>query len=300
MSDFELTTTDVARLLDVHPSTTKRWCDEGALASHRTQGGHRRIRLQDVLELAASRSIPTSLRPFGASAPEAWSAVRHAERRNFKAFVSVALDHFLPNHPHALGALVELVLTHPQADPPAVLDHGIAALMTEVGKRWSDGRLIVADERFVTESVTEAILRATPSARTALPPSRSAAVASPELGKHHMGALCVLHELRRWGWDVFYLGAGVPVLDVADMQRRRGCALVCLSFSRPARGSDVRRAVQTLATSFDPASPYALAVGGEPTMDAPLAAAPNPFTRLGQFEGVTDFSAWLNGSSAPS
>jgi len=39
---------EAAELLGVHPSTLRSWADQGRLAVHRTQGGHRRFRRADV------------------------------------------------------------------------------------------------------------------------------------------------------------------------------------------------------------------------------------------------------------
>ena len=56
-----LTSSKVADLLGVHPSTVKRWCDDGTLESRRTGGGHRRIRLNDALDTARVQGITTFL-----------------------------------------------------------------------------------------------------------------------------------------------------------------------------------------------------------------------------------------------
>lgn len=39
---------DVAKMLGVHPSTVRSWADQGRLPVHRTHGGHRRFRREDV------------------------------------------------------------------------------------------------------------------------------------------------------------------------------------------------------------------------------------------------------------
>lgn len=39
---------DAAELLGVHPSTVRSWANQGKLDVHRTQGGHRRFRREDV------------------------------------------------------------------------------------------------------------------------------------------------------------------------------------------------------------------------------------------------------------
>ncbi len=39
---------DAAKILGVHPSTVRSWADHGMLPVHRTNGGHRRFRREDV------------------------------------------------------------------------------------------------------------------------------------------------------------------------------------------------------------------------------------------------------------
>ena len=43
-----LTLKDAADILGVHPSTVRNWADGGKLPVHRTRGGHRRFRREDV------------------------------------------------------------------------------------------------------------------------------------------------------------------------------------------------------------------------------------------------------------
>lgn len=47
--DEWLSLSDTARLLGVHPSTVRLWSDKGVLPTHRTSGGHRRYRRNEVL-----------------------------------------------------------------------------------------------------------------------------------------------------------------------------------------------------------------------------------------------------------
>jgi excisionase family DNA binding protein len=49
MDDEWLSLSDAARLLGVHPSTVRLWSDKGVLPTHRTSGGHRRYRRDEVL-----------------------------------------------------------------------------------------------------------------------------------------------------------------------------------------------------------------------------------------------------------
>jgi excisionase family DNA binding protein len=49
MTDEWLSLSDAAKLLGVHPSTVRLWSDKGVLPTHRTSGGHRRYRREEML-----------------------------------------------------------------------------------------------------------------------------------------------------------------------------------------------------------------------------------------------------------
>ena len=49
MADEWLSLSEAAKLLGVHPSTVRLWSDKGVLPTHRTSGGHRRYRRDEVM-----------------------------------------------------------------------------------------------------------------------------------------------------------------------------------------------------------------------------------------------------------
>ena len=49
MTDEWLSLSDAAKLLGVHTSTIRLWSDKGVLPTHRTSGGHRRYRREEML-----------------------------------------------------------------------------------------------------------------------------------------------------------------------------------------------------------------------------------------------------------
>lgn len=61
-----LTSAEVATLLNVDPTSVINWSKKGYLQYYRTPGGHRRIRVGDVLSFLHARQmpVPEALRPF--------------------------------------------------------------------------------------------------------------------------------------------------------------------------------------------------------------------------------------------
>lgn len=66
-SDNLLTSSEVGHLLQVNPSSVKKWVDDGLLVAFRTPGGHRRIRATDLVEFLVRHKmpIPTELSDAG-------------------------------------------------------------------------------------------------------------------------------------------------------------------------------------------------------------------------------------------
>lgn len=64
------TTFQVAKFLGVSPPTVVNWVNSGLLAAHRTPGGHRRLRSEDVVTFARAYNypVPAQLAEGGAGA----------------------------------------------------------------------------------------------------------------------------------------------------------------------------------------------------------------------------------------
>jgi len=56
--DQLLTSTEVGNLLQVNPSSVKKWVNEGHIVAFRTPGGHRRIRAADLVHFLDQHKIP--------------------------------------------------------------------------------------------------------------------------------------------------------------------------------------------------------------------------------------------------
>ena len=59
MTNEWLNLSEAAEILGVHPSTVRLWADQGRLPVHRTQGGHRRFKRQEVELWTQSQRLET-------------------------------------------------------------------------------------------------------------------------------------------------------------------------------------------------------------------------------------------------
>jgi excisionase family DNA binding protein len=57
-ADHLLTSHEVGALLQVNPSSVKKWVNDGRITAHRTPGGHRRIRVADLVDFLHRHAIP--------------------------------------------------------------------------------------------------------------------------------------------------------------------------------------------------------------------------------------------------
>ena len=268
--DLLLTTSEVAGLLSVHPSTVKRWTAEGRLASRKTEGGHRRMHLNDALSTARERGISTFLDPFHPWEANVWLAVNQASRRqDFRRVRSLSLSWLSQGETDLMGRLLFEVGRHPEISFNRFLDDGVRGLMAQVGEEWMGGRLQVGEEHMATQMVMEALLRLRPGwdrrwlpGNGAAEPPPTAVVGAMEGDHHELGAQSVRILLERDGWRVYYLGADVPVEEFAAIQVAQVASLVCISLSPRNTLPDLQRAVRVLGEFYRPRHPYALALGG--------------------------------------
>lgn len=303
--ELTLTSSETADLLAVHPSTVKRWCNEGELPSEKTTGGHRRIHLDDVVTFARKREIPNVLAPFHPYEPHVWTALQEVRQEgSFKRLHALAMGWVARGQFRRLTALYDALARDSSVSLCQFCDQGVRGLMVRVGEAWAEGRLRVAEEHMVSQAMAEVLLklraeggRPSPSRGGGAAPV--AVVGTMEGNQHHLGSLCVRLLLERLGWDVFYLGPDVPLEDFAVIQRGRGASLVCVSLPPQAQPGDVVRAVRVLSGFHDPTLPFALALGGDLPRDMDEEMLAGPFTRVGVFDSCASLREALESDFAP-
>ncbi len=274
-SRVELTSTEAATLLDVHPSTVKRWCNDGELPFEQTPGGHRRIRVDQAVGFARNRGIRTVLSPFHPFEAHVWTALRDVEGGSYATLHALALQWARRGDFDRLEELYLALGRGGVLSFPDFCDLAVRGLMAAVGEEWQTGRLRVGDEHMVSQAVTAALMglrrewldaRGTGTRREgngASPGAQPVAVVGTIEGNHHqLGALCVRLLLERAGWKVFYPGADVPPEDFGVIQMSREATLVCISLPPAGTIGDVSRTLEILAEFYDRARPYSVVFGG--------------------------------------
>ncbi len=296
-----LTSSETAELLSVHPSTVKRWCNDGQLAFATTAGGHRRIRLDDAVAFSKRQGIRTVLTPFAPFEPHAWSALSAARQDgSFRPLHTLALGWALRGDVRRVEQLYTALGRSEDIGFCSFCDEAIRGLMDRVGQAWVDGRLRVGDEHVISQMMIDVLLRLRQERLDdAYDPyangtARVAVVGTLEGNQHHLGALCVRLLLERLGWRVHYLGPDVPADDFGMIQKGRGADIVCISLGPGHSVGDVGRTVTLLGSLYDRSRPYRLVFGGDPTGTPRAGYLEGPFQSVDIFDSCAELQARIH------
>ena len=219
MSSTNLTTKEVARLLQVSEATVKRWADDGLLHSSKTAGGHRRFSTQSIASLRREKGIGT--------APALPRSTKKGRTPNLGSSVRLT-ELLLEGREKEVAALLIHAYMEGQS-LVALFDTTITEAMHEVGELWFRGTITVADEHLASRVVL-----------SALQALRSVVVPAGSTG---MKAICCgiegdLHELpvhlaeiilETEGLDTKNLGPNTPLFSLREMVTRQRPQLVCIS-----------------------------------------------------------------------
>jgi methanogenic corrinoid protein MtbC1 len=259
----------VAAMHDDYPDVTHsslRFLErEGLITATRTAGGHRLFAPADVERI---RQIKT------------WQAQRLTLDEIRQRLVE--LDR-LP----APGALVESFLRQALGGDLAAAYQTIIAAddvgmpltrlfgevlqpaLTELGRRWEHGELLVAQEKEVSELARDLIADlALRHARTSADgPALVAACVEGE--RHELGLRMVCGLFRAEGWAAHYLGADVAprfVLEAAQLHRP---AVILLSAKLASNLPAVKDTIDVLTAGLSPEHLPPIVVGGQIAVERP-------------------------------
>ena len=219
-----LTPKEAGDALGLSESTIKRWCDRQELSTVRTPGGHRRIPLSAILELAR-RDHYELVRPEVVGLPARLSAPQDL------ASASTALVEHLKRGDVGELRRIAFALHLAGVSAEELADRLLAPAMRELGTSWQHGTAEVYQERRAVELVS----RLVHELRIALPePAPEAPLAiggtlAPD--NYQLASAMVEWVLRAQGFRTQQLGAANPGATLAAALRDLRPRLFWLSAS---------------------------------------------------------------------
>lgn len=190
-------------------------------------------------ELEALGALPAAVTPAAEVGPAGAPVVARALAA-LQRFDAPALDRVLGDALLALGSR-------------ALIAQVVEPLLGEVGERWSDGRLSVADEHLlsgVLRGLLAGLLRG--RAGSAGP---TVLLATPAGERHELGLLLAGLVVADAGVGLCYLGPDLPAADIATAAQRAGVAVVGLGLvngaNARAAAAEVRRIERALPAATE-------------------------------------------------
>ena len=218
-----LNTTQAARALGLSVSTVKRWVDDGVLPAHKTAGGHRKLLVADVLELARRGELPhadlSHLAAPGRKAPtlehlagELYTALRAGDAVQTRALLHGAFRRGVPIEDLA--------------------DRAIAPAMERIGQDWEKERIDVLEEHRASEQCAAALYELKAVLEERAVRNRPRAVGGAVEADHSvLPTLLAQMVLLDAGWEAVNLGPHTPLASLARAIGELRPQLVWLSVS---------------------------------------------------------------------
>jgi excisionase family DNA binding protein len=289
-----LTTNDVAMAIGASDSSLRRWTNSGAIRTHRTVGGHRRIPLSEAIRFIRETGA-TVVRPellgfpdADASSTQAAAATPAADAVE-EALYKALLD---GDAPAATGQILGLYLGG--SSPAAMFDGPVGRAVQRIGELWKHGsRGILVEHR-----ATDICIRAVSQLRQVLPPPPAIAPAAvggaPGGDPYLLPSLMAATVFADAGYRETNFGADTPLPVLAEAAREHQASIVWLAVSSIAAGceADLRREFAQLLRALR-RQRVTLIVGGRRAADVVGRTASPDVHVLGS---MSELSAYLRGA----
>jgi MerR family transcriptional regulator, light-induced transcriptional regulator len=139
--------------------------------------------------------------------------------------------------------------------------HVIQPALYEVGRKWQQNEVTVAQEHLATATAMTLMAQAFTYADIKPPIGSKVVCACVEGNQHSVGLRIVADGFELSGWDVKYLGPNVPTTALIDEVQQGLPDLVCLSVSMPDHLPTVKQVISKLRESLGDKVP-AIMLGG--------------------------------------
>jgi MerR family transcriptional regulator, light-induced transcriptional regulator len=276
-----VSTAEVARALGVSVSTVKRWVDDRVLPAHKTAGGHRRLLVADVLELARRGDLPQadlaklSRRPSGDRHRDA-AKIADELHRSLVAGNAVEVRSLILGG-YDRGMSIE-----------DLADRIIAPAMERLGQDWERGRIDVMEEHRGSQLCAGALfeLKAILEERAGRHRPRAVGGAA-EQDQSLLPSLLAQMVLLDAGWEAVNLGPSTPFRSFAQAIRDLRPQILCLSVCHLVAEEEFIRGVRELYKHAERAG-VPLAVGGRALVEGVRSKI--PYTTHG--DGLSHLAAF--------
>ncbi|MCS6988756.1 MAG: B12-binding domain-containing protein [Chloroherpetonaceae bacterium] len=264
MSSQFFSTRELSELCAVGETTVKRWANMGLIKYHKTIGGHRKFKLDDVLDFINKNHIrvaPELLERLQAQKRAAEALDLNTEillvRGDVEALSEKLAEYLLGFKKSEAEALLSKAIERIPSFA-VIFDQMIAPAMHRVGHLWCEKKLSITDEHIITNMVVEAILRAKIRYETSHQEARAQGVSAltmlygnldgaapkgerknpsaivctcPESELHEVALLGVSLVCESLGFQVRYVGAAVPFKDLESAIEEHQPEIVCMSIT---------------------------------------------------------------------
>lgn len=264
MTSQFFSTRELSELCAVGETTVKRWANMGLIKYHKTIGGHRKFKLDDVLDFISKNHIrvaPEQLERLQAQKRAAEAIDLNTEillvRGDVEALSEKLAEFLLEFKKHEVEALLSKAIERIPSFA-VIFDQMIAPAMHRVGRLWCEKQISITDEHIITNMVVEAILRAKIRYETSHQEARAQGVSAlsllygaaksearngedkkptaivctcPESELHEVALLGVSLVCESLGFQVRYVGAAVPFKDLESAIIEHQPEIVCMSIT---------------------------------------------------------------------
>lgn len=206
MNQELLTSTEIARLLGVGPTTVKRWADAGVIRCIKTPGQHRRFPRSEVDRLLQRADGPAALDRVAE-----WVQL-------LKGDASV----------HALHG--ELLADRTRLGSWWRVGELLGAVVDEIGRGWAEGAISILEEHLASARLSRALARVSEELPVA-GGARRCLLVSAQGDEHTLGLSLVELVVRELGLAARWAGARTPLSEIVDVVGRGELDLVLVSAS---------------------------------------------------------------------
>lgn len=237
----------VSRLTGLTPDVIRAWERRyGAITPDRTAGNARRYSSHEIRRLELLREAVSRGHQIGEIGSLGDAELRELSQdvleRHQESPIAALRDGYLEciERWDVAGAEAHLARAASLHGPRAIVLEVVAPILREVGQRWAQGGMSVAQEHAVSAQVRgllATLLRTTPSD----PGAMRIVCAAPEGHEHELGAMLGAVLAAQRGLAPVYLGPNVPLSDLEAAMASSGARVALLSVARDVPSRELKK-----------------------------------------------------------